>query len=86
MPSLAAMVHLQTGRTRLASATLISHPHHCRRSIPTLFNHLLQAFLQTRITTSDFNMVADALVYHPVVAHYMKFVATTGKQAMAVEY
>lgn len=23
-------------------------------------------------------MVADALVYHPVVSHYNKFVATTG--------
>ena len=23
-------------------------------------------------------MVADALVYHPTVAHYLKFVATTG--------
>lgn len=25
------------------------------------------------------NMVADALVYHPVVAHYQRFVATTGQ-------
>jgi len=24
-------------------------------------------------------MVADALVYHPTVSHYLKFVATTGK-------
>jgi len=24
-------------------------------------------------------MVADALVYHPSVAHYLKFVATTSK-------
>jgi hypothetical protein len=23
-------------------------------------------------------MVADALIYHPTVAHYLKFVATTG--------
>lgn len=23
-------------------------------------------------------MVADALIYHPSVAHYLKFVATTG--------
>lgn len=23
-------------------------------------------------------MVADALVYHPAVAHYLRFVATTG--------
>lgn len=26
-------------------------------------------------------MVADALVYHPTVAHYLRFVATTGKHA-----
>jgi hypothetical protein len=25
-------------------------------------------------------MVADALVYHPTVAHYLKFVALTGKR------
>ena len=25
-------------------------------------------------------MVADALVYHPVVDHYLKFVATTGER------
>lgn len=24
-------------------------------------------------------MVADALVYHPTVAHYLRFVATTGQ-------
>ena len=23
-------------------------------------------------------MVADALIYHPTVSHYLKFVATTG--------
>jgi len=25
-------------------------------------------------------MVADALVYHPAVAHYLRYVATAGKQ------
>jgi hypothetical protein len=25
------------------------------------------------------NMVADALIYHPAVSHYQKFVATTSK-------
>ena len=24
-------------------------------------------------------MVADAVIYHPTVSHYLKFVATTGK-------
>jgi hypothetical protein len=24
-------------------------------------------------------MVADALIYHPVISHYQKFVATTSK-------
>lgn len=24
-------------------------------------------------------MVADAVVYHPAVAHYLRYVATTGK-------
>ena len=29
-------------------------------------------------TDSFFKMVADAVVYHPTVAHYLRFVATTG--------
>jgi hypothetical protein len=29
------------------------------------------------------NMVADALIYHPTVAHYLKFVATTGMYAIS---
>lgn len=28
-----------------------------------------------------FTMVADALVYHPTVSHYLRFVATTGRLA-----
>jgi hypothetical protein len=28
-------------------------------------------------------MVADALIYHPTVAHYLKFVATTGASAQS---
>ena len=31
-----------------------------------------------RETDSILKMVADALVYHPTVAHYLRFVATTG--------
>ena len=27
-------------------------------------------------------MVADNLVYHPTVAHYLRFVATTGNRAL----
>lgn len=28
-------------------------------------------------------MVADALIYHPTVAHYLRFVATTGELPLA---
>jgi hypothetical protein len=31
-------------------------------------------------------MVADALVYHPSVAHYLKFVATTGMVSFSSSY
>lgn len=30
-------------------------------------------------TNLFFNMVADAVIYHPTVAHYLRFVATTGE-------
>jgi hypothetical protein len=29
-------------------------------------------------------MVVDALVYHPTVAHYLRFVSTTGKFSFGV--
>ena len=35
--------------------------------------------LSYKQTDSILKMVADALVYHPTVAHYLRFVATTGK-------
>jgi hypothetical protein len=31
-------------------------------------------------------MVADALIYHPTVSHYLKFVATTGTILYAISY
>ena len=30
-------------------------------------------------------MVADSLVYHPSVTHYLKFVATTGKTSSLLD-
>lgn len=33
----------------------------------------------------DITMVADAVIYHPTVAHYLRFVATTGIAHAAVE-
>jgi hypothetical protein len=36
--------------------------------------HLLEDFWYSKTVT----MVADALVYHPALAHYLRFVATTG--------
>ena len=38
-----------------------------------------QIFFFLRQTDSILKMVADALVYHPTVAHYLRFVATTGE-------
>jgi hypothetical protein len=37
--------------------------------------HLLEHFWYSKVTVT---MVADALVYHPALAHYLRFVATTG--------
>lgn len=33
---------------------------------------------EKRTTSTAINMVADAVVYHPTVAHYLRFVATSG--------
>jgi hypothetical protein len=41
------------------------------------FHPLQNIFLFTVRTLHSLNMVADTLVYHPSVAHYLKFVATT---------
>ena len=51
------------------------HPAKCYIPIPTQTTHANDRHHQTP------TMVADALIYHPAITHYQKFVATTSKSS-----
>lgn len=50
--------------------------HHCCY----LYLHWLRSYV---VVCATGKMVADAVVYHPTVSHYLRFVATTGKSRLS---